>query len=143
MELTTLTAEQMINWIHQHVPLSDFRGKRVLLIVPDNTRTAPLPVLFPALRSLLRPVTQSLDVLVALGTHPPMPQDKIRSMIGIALDDPCTDVGLFNHAWDNPAELSTIGVLTEAETREISSGVLSMEVPVQINRRIRGHDVGV
>ena len=142
-ELKTLNADQMRNWIQQHVPLADFRGQRVLMIVPDNTRTAPLPVLFPALRSLLRPVTKSLDVLVALGTHPPMSQEKIRAMLGIADDDQCSDVGLFNHAWDNPAELSTIGTLTEAETREISNGVLSMEVPVQINRRIHDYDVAL
>ncbi len=142
-ELKTLNADQMRNWIHQHVPLDDFRGQRVLMIVPDNTRTAPLPVLFPALRSLLRPVTKSLDVMVALGTHPPMPHEKIRAMLGIADNDPCRDVGLFNHAWDNPSELSTIGTLTEAETREISDGVLSMEVPVQINRRIHDYDVAL
>ena len=142
-DLKTLNTDQMMNWIHQHVPLDDFRGQRVLMIVPDNTRTAPLPVLFPALRSLLRPVTKSLDVMVALGTHPPMPQEKIRAMLGITDDDPCRDVGLFNHAWDNPAELSTIGTLTKAETREISDGVLSMEVPVQINRRIHDYDVAL
>ena len=142
-DLKTLNTDQMKNWIHQHVPLDDFRGQRVLMIVPDNTRTAPLPVLFPALRSLLRPVTKSLDVMVALGTHPPMPQEKIRAMLGITDDDPCRDVGLFNHAWDNPAELSTIGILTKAETREISDGVLSMEVPVQINRRIHDYDVAL
>ena len=139
----TLNADQMRDWIATQIPVDDFRGQRVLLIVPDNTRTAPLPVLFPALRALLRPVTRSLDVLVALGTHPPMPQEKIRSMLGIAAADPCTDVNLYNHAWDNPSELVTIGRLTEAETREISSGVLSMEVPVQINRRIQDYDVAL
>ena len=143
MERKTLNADQMTAWIQKHVPLDDFYNKRVLLIVPDHTRTAPLPVLFPALRNLLRPVTKSLDVLIALGTHPPMSQERIRSMLGIAEDDPCSDVGLFNHAWDNPAELSTIGVLTESETREISAGVLSMEVPVQINRRIHNYDVAL
>ena len=34
-------------------------------------------------------------------------------------------------------------MLTEAETREISDGVLSMEVPVQINRRILDYDVAL
>lgn len=140
---TTLNAAQMRSWIETNVPVDEFRGRRVLLIVPDNTRTAPLPVLFPALRALLRPVTKSLDVLVALGTHPPMPQEKIRSMLGIAPEDACSDVTLYNHAWDDPAELVTIGKLTEAETREISAGVLSMEVPVQINRRILDYDVAL
>jgi nickel-dependent lactate racemase len=141
--LTTLTVDQMREWIHKNVPIADFRDKRVLLIVPDNTRTAPLSVLFPTLRAMLRPVTKSLDVLVALGTHPPMPQVKIRSMLGVAADDPCSDVGLFNHAWDDPSQLATIGTLSEAETREISDGVLSMEVPVEINRRILNYDVAL
>ncbi|MFN9719363.1 MAG: lactate racemase domain-containing protein [Planctomycetota bacterium] len=141
--LTTLSAEQMREWIEKNVAIEDFRNRNVLLIVPDNTRTAPLPVLFPALRSLLRPIARSLDVLVALGTHPPMPQDRIRSMLGIAASDPCSDVSLYNHAWDDPAQLSTIGTLTEAETREITEGVLSLEVPVEINRRILDYDVAL
>jgi nickel-dependent lactate racemase len=129
--------------VSENVPVEDFRDKRVLLIVPDSTRTAPLPILFPALRELLGPVTRQLDVLVALGTHPPMPQQKIRSMLGIADDDPCDDVGLFNHEWDNPEALATIGTLSEAETREISDGVLSQEVPVQINKRVLDYDVAL
>jgi nickel-dependent lactate racemase len=140
---TTLTPDQIRQWIASRIPLEDFRGRRVLLIVPDNTRTAPLPVLFPALRQLLRPHVQALDVLVALGTHRPMPDAAIRSMLGINPDDPCSDVGLFNHAWDNPAELVQIGMLTKADTEELSAGVLSQEVPVQINRRIHDYDVAL
>lgn len=139
----TLDNDATRNWVSENVPVEDFRDKRVLLIVPDSTRTAPLPILFPALRELLGPVTRQLDVLVALGTHPPMPQQKIRSMLGIADDDPCDDVGLFNHEWDNPEALATIGTLSEAETREISDGVLSQEVPVQINKRVLDYDVAL
>ena len=51
-ERSVMNAEQMRAWLHQHVPLEEFRGRRVLLIVPDNTRTAPLPVLFPELRQI-------------------------------------------------------------------------------------------
>ena len=141
--LLTLNADAMRNWLQQNVPREDFRNRRVLLIVPDSTRTAPLPVLFPALRSMLRPITRCMDVLVALGTHPPMPKEKIRSMLGIAADDPCSDVGLFNHEWDNPAALATIGKLTKQETSDISDGVLLLEVPVQINRRILDYDVAL
>lgn len=138
-----LNPDQIRQWIASQIPTADFRGRRVLLIVPDNTRTAPLPVLFPALRQQLRPHVQSLDVLVALGTHRPMPDAAIRRMLGIAADDPCSDVGLFNHAWDNPDELVQIGMLSKADTEELSSGVLSQEVPVQINRRIHDYDVAL
>jgi nickel-dependent lactate racemase len=140
---TTLTPDQIRHWIASRIPVEDFRGRRVLLIVPDNTRTAPLPILFPALRQHLRPHVTALDVLVALGTHRPMPDAAIRSMLGIATDDPCSDVGLFNHAWDNPAELVQIGMLSKAETEELSSGAMSEEVPVQINRRIHDYDLAL
>lgn len=134
--LPTIPLSAVAQKVEEIVNVEDFRDQRVLLIVPDSTRTAPLQVLFPALRRLLGPVARSLDVLVALGTHPPMPDQQIREMLGIAADDPCDDVGLHNHAWDNPDALTTIGTLTEEETRELSNGVLAMEVPVEINRRI-------
>jgi len=142
-ELSTLDNAAIEEWIHNNVPVQEFKDKKVLLIVPDGTRTAPLPILFPALRNLLSPVARSIDLLVALGTHQPMPMDKIRAMLGIADGDPCDDVALHNHDWDNPDALTTIGTLTEAETREISSGVLSMEVPVQINKRILDCDIAL
>ena len=141
--LPTMDKQSIIEWIHNNIHAADFENKRVLLIVPDSTRTAPLPILFPAIRKLLGPVASKLDLLVALGTHPPMPQDRIRSMLGIAEDDPCDDVELFNHEWDNPDALTTIGTLTEVETREISSGVLSQEVPVQINKKVLDYDVAL
>ncbi len=142
-DLATLSSDGIVHWIHEHLPLKDYEGKRVLLIVPDSTRTAPLPVIFPTLRKLLGPICPQLDVLVALGTHPPMPQEKIREMLGIAKDDPCDDVGLFNHEWDNPEALATIGTLSEADTRDISDGVLSLEVPVQINKRVLDYDIAL
>ncbi|MEO2019795.1 MAG: lactate racemase domain-containing protein [Fuerstiella sp.] len=141
--LTTLSSDDIVHWIHENLPLKDYEGRKVLLIVPDSTRTAPLPVIFSALRKLLGPICPLLNVLVALGTHPPMPQVKIREMLGIAIDDPCDDVGLFNHEWDNPDALTTIGTLSEADTREISDGVLSLEVPVQINTRVLDYDIAL
>ena len=73
-ETTVLTDDDVREWISANVPAADFHDKRMLLIVPDATRTAPLPLLFGALRSHLGPVAKSLDVLVALGTHPAMPE---------------------------------------------------------------------
>ena len=87
-ELPTMNNEAIAQWIEQNVPAAEFAGKKVLLIVPDSTRTAPLPILFAELRRILGGVCSKLDLLVALGTHPPMPADSIRSMLGIADDDP-------------------------------------------------------
>ncbi len=47
-------------------------GKRVLVIIPDGTRSAPLPLLFELLYEVVGRRVKRLDYLVALGTHPPM-----------------------------------------------------------------------
>src|SRR5215472_14327882 len=59
------------------------RGRRVLMIVPDNTRTAPMDVMFRVLYELIAPEAKALDVLVALGTHPPMSDAAINQRLGI------------------------------------------------------------
>jgi lactate racemase len=131
------------SWIAENVPAEDFVGKRLLLIVPDSTRTAPLPLLFDALFHHLRPLVTAFDVMVALGTHPPMSEAAICRLLGI---DPqerqrlFAQTQLFNHEWDNPAALATIGTFTKADTEEMSDGLLSVEVPVQINAEIANYD---
>ncbi len=139
-----LSDEDIRKWIASHVPQEDFAGKRVLVIIPDQTRTAPLAVLFEALARQLLPVVKTLDVLIALGTHPPLSEEQINTLLGLTAaqrQGELSHVGIYNHAWDDPDELTTLGVLTEAETAEISDGLLSREVPVEINRRVRDSDV--
>ncbi len=46
----------------------------------------------------------------------------------------------FNHEWDNPDALETIGVLSEADTAKASNGLLSKTVPVQINKLVGNYD---
>ena len=60
----------------------DVANKRVLVIIPDSTRTAPIPAFFRAFyQVLLDPQAApgskvaSLDYLVALGTHQPLSEE--------------------------------------------------------------------
>ena len=46
----------------------------------------------------------------------------------------------FNHEWDNPEALMTLGTLTEEDTAKASNGLLSKVVPVQINKRVENYD---
>ena len=46
-----------------------FRGEKVLVLIPDHTRSLPLPFLFRSLVAILHG-TKQLDFMVALGTHP-------------------------------------------------------------------------
>jgi len=141
--LPTLTPLQVREWFAQ-LPLEDLAGKQVLVIIPDATRTAPLPLLFDALHGRLRSSVTRLDILVALGTHPPMSDTQICQLLGIQEQERGRlfyQLGLFNHQWDRPDRLTTIGTLTREDTAEISGGLLSLEVPVQINSRIQDYDV--
>lgn len=45
-------------------------GQRMLVLVPDLTRTMPLPLFARLILRHARPRAQSVDFLVALGTHP-------------------------------------------------------------------------
>ena len=131
-------------WIVRQVPVRDFQGKKVLLIVPDATRTAPLPLLFDALFHHLRPAVDQLDVLVALGTHPPMSDEQISRLLGISHEERDRlffQTRFFNHEWDRSDRLLALGTLTKRETSEISNGLLSLDVPVRINARIADYDV--
>lgn len=139
-----LSEAEVRAWIEEHVPLDDFRDKKVLMIVPDATRTAPLPLLFDALHNRLKPVTNQLDVLVALGTHPPMSETQMCNLLGIDHTERQKlffQLGLFNHEWDSDDALTQIGKLTKKDTEEISGGLLSMDVPVKINARIKDYDM--
>ena len=142
--IPTLAPNEVRRWIAENVVTEDFRDKRMLLIIPDGTRTAPLPLLFDALFQQLGPVVRKLDVLVALGTHPPMSESQICKLLGIEESERhklFADVELFNHEWDRPESLLTLGTLSADETREISGGLMEEEVHVTINARVALYDV--
>ncbi len=139
-----LTDDDVRNWFADSVPIEDFQNQRVLVVVPDQTRTAPMPLLFGSLMRQIGSVVAQLDVIFALGTHPPIPESTMCSLLGISAAERTgryRRVGLFNHEWDNPDALMTIGTLARQEVEEISQGLLSLDVPVQINKRIQDYDV--
>ena len=97
----------------QQLPLEDFEQKKVLLIVPDYTRTAPLALLFDSLFKRIRPVVAQLDVIFALGTHPPMSEVQMCNLLGIEDKERTRlfyQTQLINHEWDRPERLTTIEI---------------------------------
>ena len=141
--ISTLSPLQIREWF-ANLSKEDFVGQKILLIIPDATRTAPLPLLFDALFREVRPHCASLDVMVALGTHPPMSDTQIAKLLGIDETERRRlfyQMQVFNHEWDRPERLLTLGTLTKQETEELSGGLLSLEVLVQINSRIEDYDL--
>lgn len=123
-----------------------FSGARVLALIPDHTRTIPLPQLFPMLVDILSD-TRQLDFMVALGTHPPLSEEARCKLVGITPDEWRTKyahIGIINHEWDNPNALAHIGVLPDDLLREIAGPVWhpswSGDVDVRINKAILDYD---
>ena len=73
----SVTSDEVVALVSRACKAEDYRGKRVLLIVPDGTRTAPIGVVFRALHQHIAAGTKALDVLIALGTHQPMSEEAI------------------------------------------------------------------
>jgi nickel-dependent lactate racemase len=118
-------------------------GQKVLVIVPDSTRTAPVGLLFRALFDAIGARVAAFDILIALGTHPPMSEDAINARLEISAGeraDKYSKVRVFNHAWDDASQLELIGTLGRGEIEQLSEGRFSIEVPVTINKRVAGYD---
>src|SRR6476620_5552303 len=114
-------------------------GKRLLVIIPDGTRTAPIPLMFRLLYERLGQRVEQLDYLIALGTHPAMPEQAIERLVGVSASERAAhypNSRIFNHQWDNPEALITIGTIGEREAAELTGGLLSRHVPVRLNRLI-------
>src|SRR6266446_2315818 len=138
-----LTNAQVHDLIAQTCPPKDYRGKKVLVIVPDGTRTAPVGLLFQALYREIGEVTTAFDILIALGTHQPMSDAAICRRLEISEGerrDAYRRVRFFNHAWNNPAALTRIGIIPADEIKRLSYGLFAMDVPVDVNRMVFDYD---
>ncbi|NLF12254.1 MAG: DUF2088 domain-containing protein [Anaerolineaceae bacterium] len=117
--------------------------KRVLVIIPDGTRTAPIPLFFRLIHEALAGRVAALDFLVALGTHQPMSDDALLRLVGLSAaerEGTYGDVGLFNHRWDLPGTLVSLGTIPAGEIEALSRGMLVQEVPVTVNGMILDYD---
>ncbi len=115
-----------------------FTGQKVLVLIPDHTRSLPLPELFRMLVEVLHDVGQ-LTFMVALGTHPGYSEVGLIQLVGITAEERATTfshVGLLNHAWDDPAALTSLGVLDQAEIKRLAGPNWHPSLPKEINIRI-------
>ena len=122
----------------------DLTGTKVLGIIPDHTRSAPIDVMFRTLYGLLDGRAKQFDLLIALGTHPPMPEDAIDRRLGLAPGERSRSYGktrVFNHHWNDPAQLRSIGTLPASRVEELSRGMLQESVNITINKLVFDYDV--
>jgi lactate racemase len=125
---------------------SKFKGKKILVLIPDHTRSLPLPFLFKTLVDVLAD-SAHLSFMVALGTHPPLSEEQLNKLVGISAEERTSiykHIDLLNHAWDDPSALTVLGTMADDKIREIADTAwhssLPCEVKIQINKAVLEYD---
>lgn len=138
-----MTEADMRALVERFLAATPLDGKRVLAVIPDHTRSGPTGTWFRLIADALMGRAKQIDFLIALGTHPTMPEDKINEHLQITTAERearYANVRVFNHEWDNPSALHQVGTLTRNQVEELTSGMLSIEVPVRINKLVFDYD---
>jgi len=138
-----LSQSEVVATIKEGLAAIPLEGKRVLVIIPDRTRTMPLPLFFRTIVQSLLPQVKLLNFLVALGTHPPISEAEILPMVGLTAEEKAShysSIGLFNHNWGDPRALTSLGVIPAEEIATLSQGLIHRDVEVHLNRMILDHD---
>jgi len=120
------------------------RGKKILLVVPDGTRSMPLPPLFKAFYDCVAEEAGQFDCLIALGTHPAMTEEQILTHFGMTAEERKQRYGkarILNHNWKDPAGLATIGSIGDREMAELSGGRLTEGADATINKIVLDYDL--
>jgi len=139
----TLSEEQVKTLVADALDAYDLTGRKVLVLIPDGTRTAPVPLFFRLFHELLAHKVSRLDFMVALGTHRPMSDEALNRLVGISSEEKnglYRNTHIYNHLWDNPQELTQVGVIPAAQAAGLTGGMLAEDVPVQVNRRALDYD---
>lgn len=115
-----------------------FVGGKVLVLIPDHTRSLPLPFLFRSLVDILHD-TKQLDFMVALGTHPPLSEESLNKLVGISSEERITTfkhISLLNHEWSTPSALTSLGMIEQDEIKQIAGKNWHSSLPNEVNIRI-------
>jgi nickel-dependent lactate racemase len=124
-------------FIHDQLSACELDGLSVCVLVPDGTRSGPLPLMLSAVHEALHGRVARLTVLVALGTHPPMDDQSLADHLGLAPGS----AAVVNHSWWDPDTFAELGSIPAGRIEDLSQGRLHDAVPVRVNRAVIEHDV--
>jgi nickel-dependent lactate racemase len=141
-----LTNEQVRAFISEALAGADLDGRSVCLVLPDGTRSSPLPFLLACVHEALVGRVSRLTALIALGTHVAMSEESLAQHLGYTPGDiEATYPGMtvLNHEWWKPETFVSLGTISANRVSELSGGVLSAAADVALNRAIIEHDVAL
>ena len=139
-----LTEAEVQNLVHESFTSRNMEDKKVLCIIPDHTRTAPIDLMFRLVYKELAEQVECLDFIVALGTHPLMSDAAINQRVGITQSQRSSlyaKARFFNHHWQDPDQLQIAGTFTTEEVSELSGGLINEPVSVTINKIVYDYDL--
>ncbi len=117
----------------------DLAEKKVLFILPDGTRTMPMAEIFTIIQEEL--TARQVDFLIALGTHQPMTDAQLSQHLGVAVvNGRYRESNIYNHHWEDEATFAQVGTISASEIETLSNGMLSMDVPVRLNKLVLAYD---
>ncbi|WP_127505538.1 lactate racemase domain-containing protein [Actinoplanes solisilvae] len=133
-----LSEAEVREFVIEQLAHLDVDGRSVCVLVPDATRTCPLPLLVGAVHQALHGRVSRLTVLIALGTHGAMTPEALEAHVGVY-----PDTTVINHAWWEPSTFAHLGTIPSERIAELSSGRMSGDVPVLLNRAVVDHDIAL
>jgi nickel-dependent lactate racemase len=113
----------------------------VIILIPDSTRTMPMPLIFDLFEEFLSKKVKALDYLVALGTHQPLDDARLSRLVGRqVVGGRVGSTHIYNHAWNEEKTFTQIGEIPADEIAQLTAGLLHVNVPVKLNQLIYNYD---
>jgi nickel-dependent lactate racemase len=130
---------QVAAFVRESLDGLDLDGRSVCLVIPDATRSCPLPQLMREIHAALVGRVGSMTALVALGTHAAMTDEQLEAHVGASYPGLVVE----NHAWWDPETFVSLGTISSDRVQQLSEGRLEQAVEVRINHHVVESDVVV
>lgn len=147
-----LSNQQVTDFVTDALAGADLDGASVCLVVPDGTRTCPLPLLLRAVRDALTGRARQVSVVIALGTHQGMSEEHLARHLGFdpgASEATYPDWQILNHESWRPETFVSLGTIGADRLTELTGGLMTGSVlgdegvDVRINRHVAEADVAI
>jgi nickel-dependent lactate racemase len=141
-----LSPEQITAFVTESLAPLDLDGRSVCVIVPDGTRTCPMPLLLGAVHAALHGRVSAMTALIALGTHAAMPEAALADWLGYPrgrLQQRYPGLQVLNHQWHDPQTFVDLGQISADRISDLSGGLLRTGVDVKLNRAVAEHDIAL
>lgn len=144
---TELTDAQISAFVAEQLAGVDVDGKSICLVVPDATRTCPLPLILRSVHAALAGRAREVTVIIALGTHQGMSDEYLAKWTGYEvgrLDETYPGWRIINHESWLPETFVTLGTISAERISELTGGRLNdVPVEVKINRHVAEADIAL